>query len=754
VNTGKPTAPPLSFDERSITTLKGVGGQVADKLHKLGLHTLQDLVFHLPFRYQDRTRITPIGALQLHCDVVVEGEVRAADFSFTGKAFGKRRSLVCRIQDGTGTLTLRFFHFSMAQKNQLKPGVRLRCYGETRRGSSGIELYHPEYQIISGKPATRPADTLSPGALSPEKLAPGKLSLEKLTLQQTLTPVYPITEGVTQVRVRNTIAQALAQLTEQSLKDLLPADPSVEIQESLANMLRWLHQPPANADLKSLLEGEHPFQQQLAFEELVAHHLSLLRLRQQLKKQSAVPLLNNAALEQQFLAALPFQLTNAQRKVIAEIRADLAKPEPMLRLLQGDVGSGKTLVAALAALQAVANGKQVAVMAPTEILAEQHLRNFERWFAPLNIQVTWLTGSLKTRVRNENLQMIASGAAPIVIGTHALFQDGVDYHDLALIIIDEQHRFGVQQRLALSSKGRTHQTGHSSQHPSSQRNEPHQLTMTATPIPRTLAMSVYADMDYSVIDELPPGRTPVNTALIDNNRREQVIERVRVVCKTGAQAYWVCTLIEEPEDQKTKEKLDCEAAETTATMLAQALPDVRIALVHGRLKSAEKVNIMDRFKRGDIQLLVATTVIEVGVDVPNASLMIIENPERLGLAQLHQLRGRVGRGGSLLKNQESFCVLLYNAPLSADGRERLGVMRETNDGFAIAEKDLQLRGPGEVLGTRQTGDIAFHMADLQRDAHMLTRVKQTAQQLLKEQPQVVAPLIKRWLGKNEQYGRV
>ena len=698
------------FHERPITTLKGIGGQVADKFYKLGLFTLQDLVFHLPFRYQDRTRITPIGALQLHCDVVVEGEVRGADI-----AFGKRRSLVCRIQDGTGTLTLRFFHFSMAQKNQLKTGVRLRCFGETRRGASGIELYHPEYQIL-------------PNATGNTSIA---AQPEKLQLQQELTPVYPATEGITQVRLRNTIAQAIAQLTEQSLQDYLPAG-----QQSLVWMLRWLHHPPANADLRLLQEGEHPFQQQLAFEELVAHHLSLLRLRAQLKKQTALPLLSNPQLEQQFIAALPFQLTNAQQKVLEEIRADLAKPEPMLRLLQGDVGSGKTLVAALAALQAVANGKQVAVMAPTEILAEQHLRNFEKWFVPLHIRIAWLTGSLKTKARNENLKLIESGASPIVIGTHALFQDGVNFHDLALVIIDEQHRFGVQQRLALARKARD-------------KTEPHQLTMTATPIPRTLAMSVYADMDYSVIDELPPGRTPVKTALIDNNRRDQIIARVREACLRGAQAYWVCTLIEEPEDPATKEMLDCEAAETTAQMLCEALPDVRIGLVHGRLKTAEKAKIMDQFKRGEIQLLVATTVIEVGVDVPNASLMIIENPERLGLAQLHQLRGRVGRGST-----ESHCVLLYNAPLSADGKERLGVMRETTDGFVIAEKDLELRGPGEVLGTRQTGEIQFHMADLQRDAHMLARVKQTAQQLMKDNPQVVAPLIKRWLGRNEQYGRV
>jgi len=701
----------IPFAERPISTLKGIGPQVAEKLHKLNLYTLQDLVFHLPLRYQDRTRITPIGALQLHHDVVVEGEVRVADLSFTGRAFGKRRSLVCRIQDGTGTLTLRFFHFTTAQKNQMKPGVRLRCYGETRRGASGLELYHPEYQIIT--PHTTESET-------------------RLSLQTSLTPVYPATEGVTQPRLRNVIAQALEKLSETSLQDLLPPQ-----QVSLAAALKWLHHPPATADLHPLQEGEHPYQQMLAQEELVAHHLSLLQLRQTIKKRSAYSLPEVPTWEKRFLESLPFALTAAQQRVIRDIRADLSKPEPMLRLLQGDVGSGKTLVAALAALQVIAQGKQVALMAPTEILAEQHFANLQRWFSPLNISLAWLTGSLKAKERQQQLQRIGNGEALLVVGTHALFQDGVEYHDLAFVIIDEQHRFGVHQRLALSEKG------------SKTAREPHQLTMTATPIPRTLAMSVYADMDYSVIDELPPGRTPVNTVLIDNQRREQVVERVRVACQQGAQAYWVCTLIEESKDLENGDKLECEAAETTAQNLAIALPGIRVGLVHGRLKAAEKARIMAQFKAGEIQLLVATTVIEVGVDVPNASLMIIENPERLGLSQLHQLRGRVGRGSA-----ESHCVLLYSSPLSGLGKERLGVMRETSDGFVIAEKDLQLRGPGELLGTRQTGDISFHIADLQRDAHLLPQVKVIAQKLLHEHPEHVAPLIQRWLGKNQQYGRV
>lgn len=699
--------------QQSLTTLKGVGQHLAEKLQGLDLFTLQDLAFHLPFRYQDRTRVTPIGALALHSDVVIEGEIRAADIAFTGGAFGKkRRSLVCRIQDGTGTLTLRFFHFSSAQKNQLAVGVRLRCFGETRRGRSGIEIYHPEYQTLSRD---------NTAADLPDKLA----------LQQTLTPVYHSTEGLTQPRLRQLIAQALLALSSETLVKLLPGQ-----NQNLLDILKWLHAPPRDANLKQLLSGEHPYQQQLAFEELVAHHLSLLQLRQQIKTRSAYSLPQHPGHTQQFLQSLPFALTTAQQRVYTEISKDLAAVHPMLRLVQGDVGCGKTLVAALAALQVIKHQKQAVLMAPTEILAEQHIKNFQNWFAGLGITIAWLTGSLKSKERQQQLARITSGEALMIIGTHALFQDGVKYCDPGLVIIDEQHRFGVHQRLALSRKGQ--QSGY----------EPHQLTLTATPIPRTLAMSVYADMDYSVIDELPPGRQAVNTVLIDNQRRDQVIERVRSACGTGRQAYWVCTLIEENEDDKQAEK-QLEAAEATAAMLQVSLPEIHIALIHGRLKAAEKAQIMAHFKAGDIQLLVATTVIEVGVDVPNASLMIIENPERLGLAQLHQLRGRIGRGSA-----ESHCVLLYSSPLTGLSKERLAVMRETSDGFVIAEKDLQLRGPGELLGTRQTGDIQFHIADLQRDAHMLTDVKKMAQQLLQEHPENVEALIQRWLGRNEQYSRV
>lgn len=693
----------------NITELKGIGPQLASKLARLGIHSTEDALFHLPIRYQDRTRITPIGALQLHDEVVIEGEVRAADI-----VFSKRRSLVCRLQDGSGTITLRFFHFSMAQKNQLKTGIRLRCFGEVRRGRSGLELYHPEYSLLQENTAADP--------------------LEKLALENCLTPIYPLTDGLTQPRLRSVIAQALQLLHKQTLADLLPLalfpPELVASENSLVDILTWLHHPPRQADLRALQQGRHIFQQRLAFEELVAHHLSLLQLRERLQQRTALALPANADVINKFLATLPFSLTQAQQRVFAEISHDLARPQPMLRLVQGDVGCGKTLVAALAALQAIQHGKQVALMAPTELLAEQHLRNFRQWFTTSNIRIGWLTGSLKSKERAGQLQALANGETQLVIGTHALFQDEVLYHNLALVMIDEQHRFGVHQRLALSDKARA--SGY----------EAHQLTMTATPIPRTLAMSVYADLDCSVIDELPPGRTPVNTVLIDNARREPVIERVRLACQSGRQAYWVCTLIEESEE------LECEAAETTATNLAQALPGLRIGLVHGRLKTAEKNRVMDAFKRGELDLLVATTVIEVGVDVPNASLMIIENPERLGLAQLHQLRGRVGRGSA-----ESHCVLLYSSPLGTDSKERLAVMRETHDGFVIAEKDLQLRGPGEVLGTRQTGAIDFHIADLQRDAHLLTDVKRAALELRKQLPQQVPALIERWLGKNERYGR-
>ena len=697
------------LDRLSVETLNGVGPALASKLHKLGLFSLQDLLFHLPLRYIDRTQITPIGNIQPMTEVVIEGEVRASDV-----VFGRRRSLVCRVQDHSGVVTLRFFHFNRAQQERLKPGVKLRCFGEVRRGKSGLELYHPEYQYL---------DTANPAGL-----------------EDTLTPIYPATEGITQSRIRDLCGQALRHLDTHQIVELIPADINSGLEQqlsySLVAALRLLHNPPPGTALHLLAEGEHPAQQRLAAEELIAHNLGLLRLRQKVQLQQAPLLSEDKSARNKFLEQLPFELTAAQQRVAAEINRDISTAIPMLRLVQGDVGSGKTVVAALAAVQAIANGKQAALMAPTEILADQHRINFEQWLRPLGIRVAFLTGKVKGKAREVQLQAIAEGQAQMVIGTHALFQETVAFNDLGLSIIDEQHRFGVHQRLALRNKG------FSPEGPVINGPAPHQLIMTATPIPRTLAMSAYADLDCSVIDELPPGRTPVETVVLANLRRNDIIERVRAACTQGRQAYWVCTLIEESD------VLEAQAAEVTASELQLMLPGLHIGLIHGRLKPREKLEIMDAFKSGDINLLVATTVIEVGVDVPNASLMIIENAERLGLSQLHQLRGRVGRG-----SQSSHCVLLYSPPISGNGSARLKIMRETNDGFKIAEKDLELRGPGEVLGTRQTGDMQLHIADLQRDAHMLPQIKHLAENLLLNHPNLVDGLIARWLGQSEQYAQ-
>ena len=683
-----------------VTELKGVGAALAEKLARVGLETLQDILFHLPLRYQDRTRCVPIGALRPGQDAVVEGVVAGADV-----LMGRRRSLLVRLSDGTGTLSLRFYHFSTAQKDALKRGTHVRCYGEARPGASGLEIYHPEYRTLT--------------------------DAEPAALEQTLTPIYPSTEGLTQQRLRQLSEQALARLGPHSLPDWLPAEIAREHQLSpLDQALRYLHRPPPDADLEELAEGRHWAQHRLAFEELLTHQLSMQRLRESLRSQHAPPLPKSQRLAGQFLAQLGFPPTGAQQRVGAEIAYDLSQSEPMLRLLQGDVGAGKTVVAALAALQALEAGYQVALMAPTEILAEQHFISFQRWLEPLGIKVAWLAGKLKGKARASSLAQIAGGT-PMVVGTHALFQDEVQFAKLALVIIDEQHRFGVQQRLALRKKG------------VDGRLCPHQLIMTATPIPRTLAMSAYADLDTSILDELPPGRTPVNTLLIADSRRIEVIERVRSACHEGRQAYWVCTLIEESEE------LTCQAAESAYEDLSAALGGLHVGLIHGRMKAPEKAAVMAQFKQGQLQLLVATTVIEVGVDVPNASLMIIENPERLGLSQLHQLRGRVGRGSAA-----SHCVLLYHPPLSQLGRQRLGIMRETNDGFIIAEKDLELRGPGEMLGTRQTGLLQFKVADLLRDADLLPAVRDAAQRLLAEWPQHVSPLLERWLRHGQQYGQV
>lgn len=690
-----------TLDQIPVDRLKGVGDAMSEKLARIGLESLQDLLFHLPLRYQDRTRVKPISQLRPGDEAVIEGVVQKTEV-----IMGRRRSLRCRLQDDHGEVSLRFFHFSAAQKNSLQPGTLIRCFGEARVGATGLELYHPEYrQLKQG---------------------------DDLQMEAGLTPIYPATEGITQPRIRSLCEQAVEWLARQGgLQEWLP----MELLDryglmSLNDAVLYLHHPPVDTDLMSLSEQRSPAQKRLAFEELLAHHLSLQLLRQQNQQYGAPALTGDPQLLEDFRRNLPFQLTSAQQRVITEVVADLNKPIPMLRLVQGDVGAGKTVVAAMAVLQAVASGCQAAIMAPTEILAEQHLLNFSGWLEPLGIKVEWLTGRLKGKKREQVLQGLRGHHAQVIVGTHALFQDDVHFADLGLVVVDEQHRFGVHQRLALREKGRA------------DNRLPHQLIMTATPIPRTLTMSAYADLDCSIIDELPAGRIPINTVLVADSRRDEVVERVRAACLEGRQAYWVCTLIEESE------ALQCQAAEATDGLLREMLPELRIGMVHGRLKAAEKAELMAAFKNHELDLLVATTVIEVGVDVPNASLMIIENPERLGLAQLHQLRGRVGRG-----NQASHCVLMYQHPLSKLGKERLGVMRETTDGFRIAEKDLEIRGPGEVLGTRQTGTMQFKVADLQRDGDLLEKVRQVGA-LVQELPGNRDAIIRRWLGRGTEYGNV
>lgn len=683
----------------AIAHLKGVGAKTAEQLARLGIESVQDVLFHLPLRYEDRTRVCPIADAWPATTVSVQGEVISSDITF-----GKRRSWVVVMRDGSASMTLRFFHFTAAQKNAVVPGVQIRCFGEVKRGMRGVEMLHPEYRII-------------------------KADNEPL-LQESLTPVYPTTEGLKQASWRQLTSQALVELQRCDPEEWLA--PVLAPQAwSLSQALMYLHRPPADASLQWLESGQHPAQQRLIFEELVAQQLSMLQLRSQSQAQQARSYPRDQHLTPKLLAMLPFTPTRAQQRVLCEIATDLAKTEPMLRLVQGDVGSGKTLVAVLSALPVIAAGDQVALMAPTELLAEQHAATFRRWLEPLGIQIAWLGGKTKGKSRDAQLQSISDGSAQMVIGTHALFQQQVQFAKLALVIIDEQHRFGVHQRLELREKGK-HQGFY-----------PHQLVMTATPIPRTLAMSAYADLDTSTIDELPAGRTPITTVVLPDSRRADVVERVKeVVLTERRQAYWVCTLIDESE------VLQCQAAEITAAELAAALPELKIGLVHGRLKSSEKQTIMQQFSQGELNVLVATTVIEVGVDVPNASLMIIENPERLGLAQLHQLRGRVGRGSTA-----SHCVLMYHAPLSPTAQARLSVLRESNDGFVIAQRDLEIRGPGELLGTKQTGLANFRIADLTRDAGLLPAAQQAAQQLWQLDQRASEALIRRWLGYRDIYAQ-
>jgi ATP-dependent DNA helicase RecG len=689
-----------------VVTLTGIGAQTANRLQKLGLYLIQDLIFHLPLRYEDRTRVYKIGSVKPGMSALITGKVEFIDVSPRG-----RKSLICKISDGTGFISLKFFHFTASQHNALKPGTAISCFAEVRYGYAGLEMIHPEYKVIAN-----PNDCVT---------------------ESRLTPVYPLTEGLSQNVIRKAVKQALDLCSKEPelLTDWIPESLLKQYNfPTLTDAISTLHAPDESVSVLALQNGSVPALKRLAFEELLAHYLTLRITRNKTKAWPAPTFLYNSNTKiatDHFIRALPFKLTNAQQRVVAEIEADCSLQHPMMRLIQGDVGSGKTVVSAYAALLALTAGYQVAVMAPTELLAEQHYRNFSTWFENFNTQVLYLTGQLKGKARKAVLQALEDGSGGIIIGTHALFQDSVNFNRLGLIIIDEQHRFGVHQRLALREKGQ--QGG----------IRPHQLVMTATPIPRTLAMLQYSDLDISIIDELPPGRKPIITSVIPAERRADVIDRINGWVDKKKQVYWVCTLIEESE------VLQCEAAENTAERLTQALPKVRVALIHGRMKSADKDAVMQAFKLHQIDLLVATTVIEVGVDVPNAGLMIIENPERLGLSQLHQLRGRVGRG-----NDDSYCLLMYQAPLSDTARHRLGVLRDSNDGFVIAEKDLELRGPGEVMGTRQTGQMHFKIADLSRDSDVLEIVQQVGDTFFTHSPHAIQPLCDRWLGASTEYSEV
>lgn len=682
--------------------LRGVGPQIAKHLARLDIHSARDLLLHFPLRYQDRTKITPIRHARPEQDVVIEGDVTAVSMPMGG-----RTKLLCELQDDTGKITLRFFHLMPYQKEAFKVGVRLRCYQQVRLGPKGLEMMHPEFKVIE-----------------PEKPLPIELHL---------TPFYPATEGLSQYMLRKLTSNALEWMSSaNTLNELLPKELLSEFNlPTVKEAIAFIHRPPSVTPMEDLINYKTPAQKRLAFEELLAHRLSLLHGKKIFQAQKALSLAESGKLTEQFLYNMPFKLTNAQQRVVSEIQQDVSRTYPMMRLVQGDVGSGKTVVAALAMLRAIESNCQAALMAPTELLAEQHYRVFSKWFEPLGVKVAFLSGQTKAKERAAVLAAIASGEAQIILGTHALFQENVAFAQLALVVVDEQHRFGVHQRALFREKGKA--AGF----------YPHQLIMTATPIPRTLAMSFYADMDCSVIDELPPGRTPVVTTVIANTRRDEIVARIHDACKQGRQVYWVCPLIEESEI------IPSEAAVKTHEALQSALPELKIGLIHGRLKAAEKEAVMQAYQRGETQLLVATTVIEVGVDVPNASLMVIENAERLGLAQLHQLRGRVGRGAVA-----SHTVLLYQSPLSFHAKERLSVMRDTTDGFRIAQRDLEIRGPGEVFGTRQTGELTFAAADLIRDSDLLPQVQHVADNIMENHPHLIDPLLTRWLGQSKEYGKI
>jgi len=693
------------WSQQDLRYLKGVGPKVAEKLHKLGLHRQRDLLFHLPLRYEDRTFVTPVGSLQPGQRCQVEAEVLHAGVQFRRQG-RSRRVLAARLGDNTGIVAVRFFYFNANQQQLFEKGNWLRCFGEVRVAQGELEMIHPEVQLL-------------------DRDDPAPLPL-------TLTPIYPTTEGLHQVAIKRILEQALDRLQSDGLDETLPRE-WLEAHgfPDIVSAMSDLHRPGSKHDSELISQHRHPAQHRFAVEELAAHRIALLQRRREILARDTPAIAPAAGLVDRLAKSLPFELTGAQQRVLGELMQDFAAGRPMIRLVQGDVGSGKTVVAALACLPVVESGYQAALMAPTEILAEQHYRNFVDWLAPLGIEVECLLGADKGRKRTRKLERIAGGEAQVVIGTHALFQASVEFDRLGFIIFDEQHRFGVDQRLALQRKTRGDEM-------------PHQLIMTATPIPRTMAMSIYADLDYSQIDELPPGRKPVITSIVSEQQRASLIRRVAESCAAGGQVYWVCTLIEESE------ALQCEAAELTYEALCQQLPQLSIGLVHGRMKAAEKDAAITAFTNGDIHILVATTVIEVGVDVPNASIMIIENPERLGLAQIHQLRGRVGRGA-----RESFCILLVRNDLSANARRRLEIIRSTQDGFAIAQKDLEIRGAGEVLGTRQTGDLSFRIADLIRDQKWFAEVEELAK--LMQQPKYAnarAELLRNWIGERQDYTAV
>lgn len=682
--------------------LRGVGKQIAKHLARLDIFSVEDLLLHLPARYQDRTHIELINQLVPEKEAVIEGII-----THVSQPKGGRTKLLCELKDKTARIYLRFFHVLPFQIDTLKLGSRLRCYAVPRLGPKGFEMIHPEFQVI----------------------VEGK----QIPVDEHFTPIYPATEGLSQYMLRKLTTNALDYMeVEQTFQELLPASilQSLEF-PNLKQAIQFIHRPPRLAEIKLLQDSKTVQQKRLVFEELLAHRISLLQVKQKFQSQNGVSLNQEKNLVQKFLEQLPFQLTTAQKRVVEEIKTDLSRSYPMLRLVQGDVGSGKTVIAALAMLQAVENNYQAAMMAPTELLAEQHYRVFKKWFEPLGVNVVFLSGAVKAQARKLALASMQNGEAQIILGTHALFQEEVEFSALALVVIDEQHRFGVQQRALFREKGMKAEY------------YPHQMIMTATPIPRTLAMSFYADLDCSVIDELPPGRTPIMTTVLTSSKRDEVVLRIREACHQGRQVYWVCPLIEESE------VIACQAATKSAEELQTLLPELKIGLIHGRMNSADKEQAMRAFQQGETHVLVATTVIEVGVDVPNASVMIIENSERLGLSQLHQLRGRVGRGKTA-----SHCVLLYQHPLSELAKQRLTVMRETTDGFKIAQRDLELRGPGEVLGVKQTGELLFQVADLIRDSDVLPQVHKAAEIIMKEHVDVIQPLMKRWLGNKSEYGKV